>query len=480
MKSDAGVSGSMGGGAAGPSGDSSAPKNSGGTRERPTGHAEGLGARGPAASTARAMTITEKILARASGRDRVEPGELIMAGVDLAMANDITAPLAIDAFRKIGVAEVWDRDKVALVPSHFVPAKDVASAQLSMRMREFAREQEITHYFEIGRAGIEHILLPEEALVLPGEVVIGADSHSCTYGAVGCFSTGVGSTDLAGVLATGQIWLKVPETLRIVYSGKPGAWVVGKDLILKVISEIGDDGALYMAMEHTGDTIAHLSMESRLTLTNMAIEAGAKSGIVPPDDVTVEYVRARQEATGRNRPFTVFDSDEDAQFSATLEVDVEALEPMVAQPSLPSKSVPVSEVEGQEVDQVFIGSCTNARMEDLRIAAQLLDGRRVHKNIRLIVIPATQDLYNRALKEGLIQVFSDAGAAVSAATCGPCLGGYMGVLGPGERCLSTSNRNYRGRMGDPDAEVWLANPAVAAATAVTGRITHPESLEAMA
>lgn len=425
------------------------------------------------------MTITEKILARASGNESVEPGQLIMADVDLAMANDITAPLAIDAFRKIGVEKVWDRDRVALVPSHFVPAKDIASASLSQRMRQFAREQNITHYFEIGRAGIEHILLPEEALVAPGDVVIGADSHSCTYGAVGCFSTGVGSTDLAGVLATGKIWLKVPESLRIVYSGKPGKWVVGKDLILKVISEMGDDGALYMAMEHTGDTIAHLSMESRLTLTNMAIEAGAKSGIVPPDDLTAGYVRSRQGATGRQRDFEIFSSDPGAEYAATLEVDVDALEPMVAQPALPSRSVPVSEVEGQEVDQVFIGSCTNARMEDLRIAAGLLDGRKIHPRIRLIVIPATQDLYNQALREGLIQVFSDAGAAVSAATCGPCLGGYMGVLGPGERCLSTSNRNYRGRMGDPSADVWLANPAVAAATALTGKITHPDSVGVM-
>ncbi|MGH2768431.1 MAG: 3-isopropylmalate dehydratase large subunit [Actinomycetota bacterium] len=422
------------------------------------------------------MTITEKILARASGADRVEPGELVMARVNLAMANDITAPLAIDAFHRIGVERVWDKERVALVPSHFVPAKDIASASLSMLMREFAQQQDITHYFEIGRAGIEHILLPEQALVAPGEVVIGADSHSCTYGAVGCFSTGVGSTDLAGVLATGEIWLRVPETLRIVYSGKPGRWVMGKDLILEVISEIGDDGALYMAMEHTGDTIRRLSMESRLTLTNMAIEAGAKSGIVPPDQVTIAYVTARQEATGRVRPFQVLASDPDAAYASTLEVDVAALEPMVAQPSLPSRSVPVSEVEGQEVDQVFIGSCTNARMEDLRIAAELIAGRKVHRKIRLIVIPATQDLYNQALREGLIQIFSDAGAAVSAATCGPCLGGYMGVLGPGERCLSTSNRNYRGRMGHRDAEVWLANPAVAAATAVNGVISHPESI----
>lgn len=425
------------------------------------------------------MTITEKILARAAGRDRVEPGELIMAEVDLAMANDITAPLAIEAFERIGTPAVWDREKVALVPSHFMPAKDIASAKMGTRMRQFAESQHIAHYFEVGRSGIEHILLPEQALVLPGQVIIGADSHSCTYGAVGCFSTGVGSTDLAGVLATGKIWLKVPETLKIVYSGRPPKWVVGKDLILKVISEIGDDGALYMAMEHTGETIQNLSMESRLTLTNMAIEGGGKSGIVPPDDVTIEYVESRRAAYGRTAPYEVMLSDPDARYARTIEIDVEALEPMVAQPSLPSRSVPVSEVEGQEVDQVFIGSCTNARMEDLRVAASILQGRRVHPGIRLIVIPATQDLYNQANREGLIEIFSEAGAAVSAATCGPCLGGYMGVLGPGERCLSTSNRNYRGRMGDPTAEVWLSNPAVAAATAVTGRISHPESVEAL-
>jgi len=425
------------------------------------------------------MTITEKILAKAAGRETVTPGELIMADVDLAMANDITAPLAIEAFEKIGTPKVWDREKVALVPSHFMPAKDIASAKMGTRMRNFAQSQQITHYFEVGRSGIEHILLPEQALVLPGQVVIGADSHSCTYGAVGCFSTGVGSTDLAGILATGKIWLKVPETLRIVYSGKPPKWVVGKDLILKVISEISDDGALYMAMEHTGETMKYLSMESRLTLTNMAIEGGGKSGIVPPDEITLEYVESRRKAAGRTTPYEVMLSDPDAHFERTLEIDVSNLEPMVAQPSLPSKSVPVSEVEGQEVDQVFIGSCTNARMEDLRVAAALFKGRKVHPSIRLIVIPATQDLYNQANREGLIQIFSEAGAAVSAATCGPCLGGYMGVLGPGERCLSTSNRNYRGRMGDPTAEVWLANPAVAAATAITGRITHPESIGAL-
>jgi 3-isopropylmalate/(R)-2-methylmalate dehydratase large subunit len=422
------------------------------------------------------MTITEKILAAHAGLDEVEPGQLITAKVDLAMANDVTAPVAIKRFKEIGVDAVWDKDKLALVPSHFVPAKDIASAMLSFDMRQFAREYDITHYFEIGRAGIEHILLPQEGLVAPGDVIIGADSHSCTYGALGCFSTGVGSTDLAAVMATGEIWLRVPETLKIVYSGAPGTWVMGKDLILTVIGMIGDDGATYMAMEHTGDTFRHLSMDSRLTITNMAIEAGAKSGIIPADEVTLDYVRARQEATGRRRDFTVYESDPDARYARVLEVDVTKIEPTVSQPFLPSRATPVRAVEGQEVDQVFIGSCTNARMEDLRLAAHLMKGRKLHPNIRCIVIPATQDIFMQALREGLIEIFTESGCAVEAATCGPCLGGYGGVLGPKERCLSTSNRNYRGRMGAPDAEVWLANPAVAAATAILGHISHPDAL----
>ncbi|MGH2735014.1 MAG: 3-isopropylmalate dehydratase large subunit, partial [Actinomycetota bacterium] len=396
--------------------------------------------------------------------------------VDMAMANDVTAPAAATAFRKMGVDRVWDRSKVALVASHFVPAKDIASAGLMTEMRKFAHEYDIEHFFEVGRGGIEHILLPEEALVLPGDVLIGADSHSCTYGALGCFSTGVGSTDLAAVLATGEIWLRVPESMRITYTGRPGPWIVGKDLILSVIAEIGDDGASYMAMEHTGDALAHLSMDSRLTLTNMAIEAGAKSGVVAPDDVTLAYVAERQAATGRERNFPVLASDPDAAYARELDVDVSALEPMVARPSLPSRSIPVGEVERVRVDQVFLGSCTNARIEDLRLAAHVLGDRRIAPHVRMMVIPATQRVWQQANAEGLLERFSQAGASVSAPTCGACLGAHMGVVGPGEVCVSTSNRNYVGRMGDPTARVYLANPAVAMASALAGELVHPEEV----
>ncbi len=426
------------------------------------------------------QTITEKILAAHAGRDSVRPGDIVMCRVDMAMANDVTAFPAIESFRKMGTPEVWDRNKVALVASHFVPAKDIASAGLLGRMREFAAEQNVQHFFDAGKGGIEHILLPEEALVVPGDVVIGADSHSCTYGALGCFSTGVGSTDLAAVWATGEIWLRVPETLKIVYSGRPGPWVVGKDLILSVISRIGDDGARYMAMEHTGDTLADLSMDSRLTLTNMAIEAGAKSGIIPPDQVTVDYVHGRQQENDRHRDFPVLVSDPGAEFASVLDVDVAAIEPMVARPSLPSLSVPVSEVAGTRVDQVFIGSCTNARIEDLRIAAHVLADNPIAKHVRVMVIPSTQRVWTQANAEGLLDRFARAGCAVSTPTCGACLGAHMGVLGPGEVCLSTSNRNYVGRMGDPSAQVYLANPAVAMATAVAGEIVHPETVQSVA
>ena len=425
-------------------------------------------------------TITEKILAVHSGRESVSPGEIVMCRVDLAMANDVTAPAAADAFRRMGVDDVWDRSRIALVASHFVPAKDIATAKLMTRMREFALEYDIEHFFEVGRGGIEHILLPEEALTLPGEVVIGADSHSCTYGALGCFSTGVGSTDLAAVLATGEIWLRVPETLKVVYSGVPGEWIVGKDLILTVIGSIGDDGARYMAIEHTGDALAHLSMDSRLTLTNMAIEAGAKSGIIPPDKVTLDYVAARQADTGRRRDFDVFLSDDDAEFAREVNVDVSAIEPMVARPSLPSRAVPVSQVERVKVDQVFVGSCTNARIEDLRIAAHVLGDERVAPGVRLMVIPATQRVWKQANDEGLLDRFAEAGASVSTPTCGACLGAHMGVLGPGEVCVSTSNRNYGVRMGDPTAQVYLANPAVAMASAVAGELVHPSEVRAQA
>ncbi|CAN5659629.1 3-isopropylmalate dehydratase large subunit [soil metagenome] len=421
-------------------------------------------------------TITEKIIAAHAGRDEVTPGEIVMCRVDLAMANDVTAPAAIDSFRRMGAERVWDRRRVALVASHFVPAKDIASASLMSRMREFALEQDIEHFFEIGRGGIEHILLPEEALVLPGDVVIGADSHSCTYGALGCFSTGVGSTDLAAVLATGEIWLRVPESMKIIYEGRPRGWVMGKDLILSVIARIGDDGARYMAMEHTGDGLRHLSMDARLTLTNMAIEAGAKSGIVVPDAVTLDYVRRRQEDTGRFRSARVLESDVDATYAETLRVDVDVIEPMVARPSLPSRSVAVSEAERVRVDQVFIGSCTNARIEDLRVAAEVLGEERVASGVRLMVIPATQRVWRQANAEGLLERFAQAGASVSTPTCGACLGAHMGVLGPDEVCVSTSNRNYVGRMGDPTAKVYLTNPAVAMATAVAGELVHPDEV----
>ncbi|MGH2807001.1 MAG: 3-isopropylmalate dehydratase large subunit [Actinomycetota bacterium] len=419
------------------------------------------------------QTITEKILAAHSDRDVVRPGEIITCRVDLAMANDVTAPPAAAAFGKMGAATVWDRHKIALVASHFAPAKDIASASLMSRMRAFALEHDIEHYFEIGRGGIEHILLPEEALTLPGQVVIGADSHSCTYGALGCFSTGVGSTDVAAVWATGEIWLRVPETMKIVYSGRMGPWVMGKDLILAVIARIGDDGAGYMAMEHTGETLDELSMDARLTLTNMAIEAGAKSGIVAPDERTLDYVASRQEATGRRNEFDVMASDPDAEYARTVALDVAELEPMVARPSLPSRAVGISHIGSVKVDQVFIGSCTNARIEDLRIAAQVLGDEQVAPGVRLMVIPATQRVWRQANAEGLLERFAAAGATVSTPTCGACLGAHMGVLGPDEVCVSTSNRNYVGRMGDPTAQVYLTNPAVAMASAVAGEIAHP-------
>lgn len=426
----------------------------------------------------RSMTITERILAAHSGRDSVSPGEIVTCRVDLAMANDVTAPPAAAAFERMGASEVWDRSKIALVASHFAPAKDIASAKLMSRMRRFALDHDIEHYFEIGRGGIEHILLPEEALVLPGQVVIGADSHSCTFGALGCFSTGVGSTDIAAVWALGEIWLRVPESIKIVYSGHLRPWVMGKDLILSVIARIGDDGARYMAMEHTGETLRELSMDARLTLTNMAIEAGAKSGIVPPDARTLEYVAARQADTGRHRDFEVYESDPGADYADVVEMDVDVIEPMIARPSLPSRAVPVSQIVPVKVDQVFIGSCTNARIEDLRVAAHVLGSEKVADGVRLMVIPATQRVWRQANDEGLLDRFAAAGASVSTPTCGACLGAHMGVLGPDEVCVSTSNRNYVGRMGDPTAQVYLANPAVAMAAAVAGEIVHPAAVRA--
>ncbi|MBE0467227.1 MAG: 3-isopropylmalate dehydratase large subunit [Candidatus Desulforudis sp.] len=414
------------------------------------------------------MTITEKILARRAGRDRVTPGELISCRVDAVLGNDITAPLAIREFSKIGVGRVFDPDRVILVPDHFVPNKDIKSAEQAKIMREFARAQNLTNYFEVGRMGIEHCLLPEQGLVGPGDVVIGADSHTCTYGAVGAFATGVGSTDLAAAMALGETWFKVPETIRFVYEGEPPEWVGGKDLILYTIGDIGVEGALYQAMEFTGPAIANLSMDGRFTMANMAVEAGAKNGIVPPDERTLEYVRGRAQ-----RPYEVFQRDPDAAYARSVTYDVSKIEPQVAFPHSPDNTRPVTEAGHVDIDQVVIGSCTNGRLEDLRLAGRVLERRRVHRNVRLIVFPGTQAIYRRAMDEGLLATFITAGAAVSTPTCGPCLGGYMGVLARGERAVATTNRNFVGRMGHPESEVYLTNPAVAAASAILGRIAHP-------
>jgi 3-isopropylmalate/(R)-2-methylmalate dehydratase large subunit len=414
------------------------------------------------------MTITEKILAAHAGRERVEPGELINVRIDLALGNDITAPVAIREFEKIGVDRVFDRDRVVLVPDHFVPNKDIKSAEQAKIMREFARRHKITHYFEVGQMGVEHCLLPEQGLVGPGDLVIGADSHTCTYGGLGAFSTGVGSTDLAAAMALGETWLKVPESVKFVYHGEIPEWITGKDLILYTIGKIGVDGALYMAMEFTGPAVERISMDGRLTMANMAVEAGAKNGIVPPDEVTRSYVEGRAK-----RPYTMHASDPGARYAAEYDFDVSKMEPAVALPHLPENVKPVSEAAGISIDQAVIGSCTNGRMDDLREAARVLRGRKVNSNVRLLVIPGTQEIYRQAMREGLFEIFLDAGAAISTPTCGPCLGGYMGILAGGERCVATTNRNFVGRMGHPGSEVYLSNPAVAAASAIMGRIAAP-------
>jgi 3-isopropylmalate/(R)-2-methylmalate dehydratase large subunit len=417
------------------------------------------------------MTITEKILAAHADLEQVAPGEIINARVDVALGNDITAPLAIQAFREMGAATVFDKAKVILVPDHFTPNKDILSAEQCLLMRKFAQEQGLVHYLEVGRMGIEHALLPEMGLVGPGYLVVGADSHTCTYGALGAFATGVGSTDLAAAMATGEIWLRVPETIQFIYTGKLKPWVGGKDLILYTIGAIGVDGALYKAMEITGETISSLDMSGRFTMANMAIEAGAKTGLIPADEMTADYVRLRGK-----RPGTRFQADPDASYIATHEFEVGTFEPYVAVPYLPENVKPVSELVHLEVDQVVIGMCTNGNLEDLRAAASVLRGRSVHPRLRAIVIPGSQKVYLDALREGLIETFIQADCAVSTPTCGPCLGGHMGVLASGERCVSTSNRNFRGRMGDPTSEVYLANPYVAAATAVAGHIASPADL----
>lgn len=417
------------------------------------------------------MTITEKILAAHAGRSSVEPGELIEGCVDLVLGNDITAPIAIKEFRELGIDRVFDREAIALIPDHFTPNKDIKSAEQVKILREFAREYGIVHFYDVGRVGVEHALLPELGLTRPGMLIIGADSHTCTYGAMGAFSTGVGSTDMAAAMATGKAWFKVPESIRFVYKGRLNPYVSGKDLILHTIGDIGVDGALYMAMEFTGEGVAVLSLEGRLTMANMAIEAGGKNGIFAPDDRTIEYVKSRS-----SKPYTVYASDLDARYAEVREYDVSKIEPLVAYPHLPENVRPARE-SGVIIDQVVIGSCTNGRIEDLREAAAILKNRKAHSNVRLIVIPATQEIYRRAMAEGLLDIFVEAEAAVSAPTCGPCLGGHMGILAEGERCLATTNRNFVGRMGHPKSEVYLAGPAVAAASAVLGRIAHPDELE---
>jgi 3-isopropylmalate/(R)-2-methylmalate dehydratase large subunit len=423
------------------------------------------------------MTITEKILAFHASMDSVKPGQLIEARCDMTLANDITAPIAIQEFYRIGVAGVWDRMRIALVPDHFTPNKDIKSAQQAKLIREFAARYGITHYFEIGEMGIEHALLPEKGLVLPGDLVIGADSHTCTYGALGAFSTGVGSTDLACAMATGTAWFKVPETFLIELSGKLTRWCSGKDVILKIIGDIGVDGARYMAMEFCGDGIFSLSMDSRFTIANMAIEAGAKNGIFPFDGSTSSYVEESMKSGLRKDRYMTYKSDPDAEYSRMIRYDLDSIEPQVAFPHLPENTKGISEVDDIPVDQVVIGSCTNGRMEDLRTAAEVLKGRKVNKGVRLLVFPATQKIYLDALREGLIEIFVEAGGAVSTPTCGPCLGGHMGALAEGERAVATTNRNFVGRMGHKESEVYLASPAVAAASAVLGRIASPEALD---
>jgi 3-isopropylmalate/(R)-2-methylmalate dehydratase large subunit len=418
------------------------------------------------------MTLAEKILAAHSGKKEVSPGDLITVKVDLVMANDITAPIAIEQFRKLGVKDVFAKDRVILVPSHFAPAKDVASAEQCRIMRDFAKEMGVV-YYEQGQGGIEHILLPWKGHVVPGDVYCGADSHTPTCGALGAFATGMGSTDVAVAMATGETWMKVPETMRVIYHGKMPSWTRSKDLILHTIGVIGTDGATYKAMQFEGEALKDMSMDARFTITNMTAEAGGKVGMMVADEVTLDYVRPRAK-----HEWTVFEPDPDARYAETYEFDAAKIEPTIAVPFSPGNTKTISEVAAMDIkiDQVFIGSCTNARMEDLREAAEIMRGKKVAQWVRCIVIPATQDIFLQALKEGLIEVFTESGCQVSAATCGPCLGGYYGVLAEGERCVSTSNRNFPGRMGHPKAEVFLANPPIAAAAAIAGRIVHPEEV----
>ncbi|MCR5675950.1 MAG: 3-isopropylmalate dehydratase large subunit [Lachnospiraceae bacterium] len=419
------------------------------------------------------MTMSQKILAKHAGLEKVQAGDLIEAGLDLVLGNDITSPVAIKEMEKFRKDGVFDKAKIALVPDHFVPNKDIKSAEHCKIVREFAKKHDIDNYFEVGEMGIEHALLPEKGLTLPGDVIIGADSHTCTYGALGAFSTGVGSTDMAAGMATGKTWFKVPGAIRVVITGAFQPWVSGKDVILHLIGQIGVDGALYKSLEFTGDGIASLTMDDRFTIANMAIEAGAKNGIFPVDDRAIAYLK--EHAPGKT--WEVFTADDDAVYEQTITIDLGSLKSTVAFPHLPENAKTVDEAGEIRIDQAVIGSCTNGRLDDLRVAAQVLKGRHVAKGIRCIVIPATQKIYLQAMEEGLLKIFVEAGAVVSTPTCGPCLGGYMGILASGEKCVSTTNRNFVGRMGAIDSEIYLASPAVAAASAVAGRIVTPAALD---
>ena len=417
------------------------------------------------------MTMTQKILAHHAGVENVIPGQLIKAKLDMILGNDITTPVAINEFRKIGVNRVFDVNKVAIVPDHFTPNKDIKSAEQVKYVREFAREMGIVNFFEIGQMGIEHALLPEKGLVVPGDVVIGADSHTCTYGALGAFSTGIGSTDMAAGMATGEAWFKVPEAIKFVLKGKPGRWVSGKDIILHIIGMIGVDGALYKSMEFTGDGISSLSMDGRFTISNMAIEAGAKNGIFIVDEQTLEYVKEHSA-----KSYRVYTADDDAEYDHVYEIDLSSIKPTVAFPHLPENTRTIDMAGEIKIDQVVIGSCTNGRLEDLRVASKVMKGRKVHPDVRCIIIPATQKIWKQAMNEGLFDIFIDAGAVVSTPTCGPCLGGHMGILAQGERAVATTNRNFVGRMGHPESEVYLASPAIAAASAIAGIIASPDDI----
>ena len=417
------------------------------------------------------MTMSQKILAAHTGLDKVVPGQLIEADLDLVLGNDVTTPVAIKEFEKTGKSEVFDKKKVAIVPDHFTPNKDIKAAEQCKMVRLFARDKEIENYFEVGEMGIEHCLIPEKGLAVPGDLIIGADSHTCTYGALGAFSTGVGSTDMAAGMATGKCWFKVPSAIKFVLKGKPTGWVSGKDVILHIIGMIGVDGALYKSMEFMGDGLKYLTMDDRFTIANMAIEAGAKNGIYVVDDNTPEYVKEHSV-----KDFKVFEPDSDAEYDEVYEIDLGTIKPTVAFPHLPENTRTIDEVGDVEIDQVVIGSCTNGRMGDLRVAAEILRGKKVKKGVRCIVFPGTQNIYLQALREGIISDLVEAGAVVSTPTCGPCLGGHMGILAKGERAVSTTNRNFVGRMGHPESEVYLASPAVAAASAITGKITDPASV----